>query len=86
MPRPVEAYNTHILLSGDTMNFHIEYEQETDGRWLAEVPEIPGVLAYGVTANEAMAKAEILALRALAERIETEGSLPMPINIELVAA
>ncbi|WP_394754280.1 type II toxin-antitoxin system HicB family antitoxin [Crenothrix sp.] len=54
------------------MNFHIEYEQETDGRWLAEVPGIPGVLAYGTTANEAMAKAEILALRVLAERIESE--------------
>jgi predicted RNase H-like HicB family nuclease len=68
------------------MNFHIEYEQETDGRWLAEVPEIPGVLAYGITANEAMAKAEILALRALAERIESEESPPIPINIKLVAA
>ncbi|MDD2725298.1 MAG: hypothetical protein PHH59_14930 [Methylovulum sp.] len=43
------------------MNFHIEYELETDGRWLAEVPEIPGVLTYGATANEAMAKAEVLA-------------------------
>ncbi len=52
------------------MNFHIEYERETDGRWLAEVPEIPGVLTYGTTANEAMAKAEVLALRVLGERIE----------------
>lgn len=68
------------------MNFHIEYEQEADGRWLAEVPEIPGVLTYGATANKAMAKAEILALRVLAERIETEESHPIPINIELVAA
>ena len=77
---------TIISLSGGVMNFHIEYEQETDGRWLAEVPEIPGVLAYGATADEAMAKAEILALRALAERIETGESHPIPINIELVAA
>lgn len=68
------------------MNFHIEYEQEDDGRWLAEIPEIPGVLTYGVTANEAMAKAEVLALRALAERIETKESLPMPIIIDFVAA
>lgn len=68
------------------MNFHIEYEQEDDGRWLAEIPEIPGVLTYGVTANEAMAKAEVLALRALAERIETKESLPMPISIDFVAA
>lgn len=35
------------------MNFHIEYEREEDGRWLAEVPEIPGVLTYGATAEEA---------------------------------
>jgi predicted RNase H-like HicB family nuclease len=68
------------------MNFHIEYELETDGRWLAEVPEIPGVLAYGATADEAMAKAETLALRILAERIELGENQPMPISIQLVAA
>jgi predicted RNase H-like HicB family nuclease len=68
------------------MNYHIEYEQETDGRWLAEVPEIPGVLAYGMTANEAMAKAEILALRVIADSIEAQEQKPMSINIELVAA
>ena len=49
------------------MNFHIEHEQETDGRWIAEVPEIPGVLAYGVTEQEVVGKAQALALRALAE-------------------
>ncbi len=68
------------------MNYHIEYEQEDDGRWLAEVPEIPGVLAYGMTANEAMAKAEILALRIIADSIEAQEQQPMSINIELVAA
>lgn len=52
------------------MNFEIEYEQEEDGRWLAEVPKLPGVLAYGATPDEAMAKAEALALRVLAERLE----------------
>lgn len=51
------------------MNFHIEHEQETDGRWIAEIPEIPGVLSYGATQSEAVGKAEALALRALAERI-----------------
>ncbi|KJV06949.1 type II toxin-antitoxin system HicB family antitoxin [Methylocucumis oryzae] len=68
------------------MNFHIEYEREEDGRWLAEVPEIPGVLAYGVSAEDAMAKTETLALRVLAERIETGENRPIPINIEFVAA
>ena len=49
---------------------HIEVEQETDGRWIAEAPEIPGVLVYGSTTGEAIAKAQALALRVLAERIE----------------
>jgi predicted RNase H-like HicB family nuclease len=52
------------------MNFSIEFEQEVDGRWLAEIPELPGVLAYGATPDEAMGKEEILALRVLAERLE----------------
>jgi len=47
--------------------FTIRHEKEEDGRWI-EVPELPGVLAYGATAEEAMAKAEALALRVLAER------------------
>ncbi len=68
------------------MNFHIEYERESDGRWLAEVPEIPGVLTYGKSPEEAMAKAETLALRTLADRIESGENRPMPINIEFVAA
>jgi predicted RNase H-like HicB family nuclease len=49
------------------MKFTIEHGREEDGRWLAEVPELPGVLAYGATAEEAMAKGEVLALRVLAE-------------------
>ena len=56
------------------MNFDIDYEQEEDGRWIAEIPEIPGVLVYGVTPLQAGAKA--LALRVLAERMENEVSIP----------
>ena len=63
------------------MNFTIEHEKEEDGRWIAEVPELPGVLAYGATADEAMGKAEALALRALAERIENNESGPQAISI-----
>ncbi len=51
------------------MTFTVEYEQEEDGRWLAEVLEMPGVLAYGETSNEALAKAQALALRVLADRL-----------------
>lgn len=50
------------------MHLSIEYEREEDGRWLAEVPQLPGVLTYGATAEEAIANAEALALRVLAER------------------
>jgi predicted RNase H-like HicB family nuclease len=50
--------------------FRIELEQETDGRWIAEVIELPGVLAYGVSQNEAIAKVQALALRVVADRLE----------------
>ncbi|MDR0602364.1 MAG: hypothetical protein LBG42_08280 [Treponema sp.] len=58
------------------MDFIIEFEQETDGRWIAEISELPGVLAYGTTKAQAGEKAKALAFRVLAERIETESSLP----------
>jgi predicted RNase H-like HicB family nuclease len=68
------------------MNFDIECEREDDGRWLAEVPRLPGVLAYGTTRDEAMAKAQILALRVLAERLEHGESRPQSISISVTAA
>ena len=55
---------------GNLMNFTIELEQERDGRWIAEVPELRGVLVYGQTREEAMAKAQALALRVLADQLE----------------
>jgi predicted RNase H-like HicB family nuclease len=58
------------------MNFEVEFEQETDGRWIAEIPELPGVLAYGVTPLQAGARAKALALRVVAERMENEDSIP----------
>lgn len=68
------------------MNFNIEYEREEDGRWLAEVDGLPGVLAYGNTPDEAMVKAEALALRVLAEKLEEEEISPQSITISCVAA
>jgi predicted RNase H-like HicB family nuclease len=68
------------------MKFTIEHEREEDGRWIAEVPELPGVLAYGATADQAMAKAEVLALRVLAERLEQNEAGPQPISIGFAAA
>jgi predicted RNase H-like HicB family nuclease len=68
------------------MNFNIEYEQEADGRWLAEVPQLPGVLAYGASAEEAMAKVEVLALRVLAERLEHQETRAINISISIPQA
>jgi predicted RNase H-like HicB family nuclease len=68
------------------MQFQLECEREEDGRWLAEISAIPGVLAYGASANEAMAKAEVLALRVLAEQIEHGEAKPSNISISLPAA
>ena len=68
------------------MNFTIEHEREDDGCWLAEIPELAGVLAYGATADEAMAKAEVLALRVLAERLEHDEAGPQPISIGFAPA
>ena len=68
------------------MKFSIEFEREADGRWLAEIPELPGVLAYGSTCDEAMGKAEILALRVLAERMETGEIRAIDVSISVPAA
>ena len=68
------------------MQFQLECEREDDGRWLAEISAIPGVLAYGASANEAMAKAEVLALRVLAEQLELGEAEPSSISISLPAA
>ena len=68
------------------MQFHLECEREDDGRWLAEIAAIPGVLAYGASANEAMSKAEVLALRVLAEQLEQGEAKPSSISISLPEA
>lgn len=52
------------------MTFLVEIERETDGRWIAEVPDLPGVMAYGGSADDATAKVQALALRVVADRLE----------------
>jgi predicted RNase H-like HicB family nuclease len=68
------------------MTFTVEYELEEDGRWLAEVIELLGVLAYGQTSDEAIAKAQALALRVLADRLENGDSAPEFVTISFAAA
>jgi len=54
----------------------VEIDREEDGRWIAEIPELPGVIVYGNTRNQAIARAEALALRVLADRLEHEEEIP----------
>lgn len=68
------------------MTFTVEFERENDGRWLAEVVELPGVLAYGESSDEAIARAQALALRVLADRLEHGESAPEFLNISFAAA
>ena len=58
------------ISSASEMDFTLECEQEVDGRWIAEIPELPGVLSYGDSAADAMSRAEILAVRVIADRLE----------------
>ena len=63
------------------MKFRVDVERESDGRWIAEVPELPGVLAYGISASEAQKKVQALALRVVADRLEHGEAGPELINI-----
>jgi predicted RNase H-like HicB family nuclease len=56
------------------MDFEIVFDREEDGRWIAEIEALPGVLAYGATKQEAQSKVEALALRVIADRIESDNS------------
>lgn len=68
------------------ITFKVETEREDDGRWLAEVLELPGVLAYGDSAQVAVAKVQALALRVVAERLEHGEVGPDLLSISFKAA
>jgi predicted RNase H-like HicB family nuclease len=64
----------------------LEVDRETDGRFIAEVPDLPGVLAYGVTEQEAVARVQALALRVLADRRENGEPVPSLLPLDFRAA
>ena len=68
------------------MTFKVDFEREQDGRWIAEVADLPGVLAYGATQGEAQAKVQALALRVVAERLEHGEAGPGLLHISFQAA
>lgn len=68
------------------MHFQIGIEREEDGRWIAEVPDLPGVMVYGAERASAVAKVQALALRVLAERLEHGETLSEPLSVSFLAA
>jgi predicted RNase H-like HicB family nuclease len=66
--------------------YRVETERETDGRWIAEIVDVPGVLAYGATEKEALASAQALALRVLADRIEQDKEPTDTVTVSIQAA
>jgi predicted RNase H-like HicB family nuclease len=65
------------------MEFEITFDREEDGRWIAEIESLPGVLAYGATRIEAQSKVEALALRVVADQIEANQSIPDQVRFAL---
>ena len=64
----------------DSESFKVDFEQEEDGRWLADIPELPGVMAYGPTKRDAEVAVVALALRVLADRTEQRKKPPRSIH------
>lgn len=65
------------------MNFAIECEREDDGCWIADVVDLPGVMVYGDTLDDAVAKVQILALRVLADKLEAGEVCPLSISLSI---
>jgi predicted RNase H-like HicB family nuclease len=78
--KPSRGVNTQDL------RFNIEIERETDGRWIVEISDMPGVLAYGKTEAEARAKAYALALRVVADDVEKSKDVPASISVTCESA
>jgi uncharacterized protein (DUF433 family)/predicted RNase H-like HicB family nuclease len=76
----------HHASAEGTMHLTLEVDREEDGRWIAEVPDLAGVLAYGQTRDEAIARAEALALRVLADRLEHGEAGPDLVSVSFRAA
>ncbi|HEX8434792.1 type II toxin-antitoxin system HicB family antitoxin [Archangium sp.] len=68
------------------MQYVVELELEDDGRWLAAIPSMPGVMAYGVTEKDALAYVEALALRVIADQLEHGETSPEHLDVSFVIA
>jgi predicted RNase H-like HicB family nuclease len=75
-----------IAKHGQASRMRVEVEREEDGRWIAEVPTLPGAMAYGASKEEAVAKVEALVLRVLADKLEQGENAPEISRVFTVAA
>jgi predicted RNase H-like HicB family nuclease len=85
----VDAVTNRRLSQSDRsrqVRFNFQIEREADGRWIAEIPEVPGAMAYGSSEEEAKAKAYALALYAIADDVEKSKDIPESISILPVSA
>ena len=73
-------------LPANGFSLTIEYHREVDGRWLADIPALPGVTAYGRTKKQATAAVQALALRLIADRLEHGEVVPGPMKVSFIAA
>lgn len=81
MPRRTRISDVPLRESDVKACYRIEIEQEEDGRFLAEVVDLPGVIAYGASADEALAHVQALALRVLADRLEHDEGPRGPVSV-----
>jgi predicted RNase H-like HicB family nuclease len=84
--RPIRVVKSKRHTHEDAMQLKVEVERETDKRWIAEVADLPGVMVYGNTRKDAVTKAQALALRVLADRIEHGEEIPEIAKHFVVAA
>ena len=75
-----------VSVRGADVKFNIETEREEDGRWIAEIRDIPGVIVYAETQKSARRKAYVLALRVIADRMEHDQQEDVPRKISLICA
>lgn len=68
------------------MTLHVEFDREEDGRWIAEIPALPGCLVYAPSRDEALKSVEALALRILADRLENGEARPEDVNVSFVVS
>jgi predicted RNase H-like HicB family nuclease len=76
----------YTLVGEQAMRLKVEFDREEDGRWIADIPEIPGVTVYGATKKESLAKVQRLALAVLAEEMEEQQKPTGYLTVKFVAA